>query len=30
LKKELNTTVEPDTAVEAVDVQVDELAGEEF
>ena len=30
LKKELNTTVEPDTSVEAVDVQVEETAGEEF
>jgi hypothetical protein len=30
LKKELNTTVEPDTSVEAVEVQVEETAGEEF
>ena len=30
LKKELNTTVEPDTSVEAVEVLVDETAGEEF
>tara|TARA_R100000908_G_C3721187_1_gene123870 strand:+ start:201 stop:842 length:642 start_codon:yes stop_codon:yes gene_type:complete len=30
LKKELNTTVEPDTAVEAVDVQVEEKVGGDF
>ena len=30
LKKELNTTVEPDTSVEAVDVQVEETVGGDF
>jgi hypothetical protein len=30
LKKELNTNVEPDTSVEAVEVLVDVTAGEEF
>ena len=30
LKKELNTTVEPDTAIEAVDVQVEEKVGGDF
>jgi hypothetical protein len=30
LKKELNTTVEPDTSVEDVEVLVEETAGEEF
>ena len=30
LKKELNTTVEPDTAVEAVNVQVEEKVGGDF
>jgi hypothetical protein len=30
LKKELDTTVEPDTSIETIEVQVDATAGEEF